>query len=128
MFGLNGYLIGGVAAGFILLAATAGWYAWDAASERADRIAAEAVAAQAQAALAIAVSVNEANQKTIGELRQRAALADKAVADLVEQLSSLQEIAEAKENELEELRKGDTEVDEYLNRPVPPGLGELLDR
>lgn len=122
MFGLNSWLLGGVAAAFIATAAWGGWQAWDAAEERAGRIAAEGKAAQLQADLNTAVAGNRQLSATIDDMEKQATVNDRLVADLQKQLNSSHESTLAMAQRIAALRKDNPDVQDFLNLPLPDAL------
>lgn len=121
MVGFNPYLIGGTLLAGLALTAGLLWY-------RAEAIDARADAAAAEAALAIARQVNEDNVKSLAELQRRADRANAETERLANELNDLRAANQAANEELEELKRNDPTVDEFLRLPVPDALQRLLDK
>jgi LysB family phage lysis regulatory protein len=112
------YLLGGAAIAFLALAGVALWYrteAHDAAAERD----------KARADLATAVSVNKAQEETIGRLRVQAEANDRIVANLAASVAGINQSLSEQSAALSGLKDKNATVRDYLNSPVPPALGEL---
>lgn len=124
MFGLNPYLIGGVAAAFIALGATAGWYAWDAADERADRIAAEAESARLRGQLQQAVAVNKENVAALDEIKAQQKKAEEIATKLAEELQVSTDSQLALATKLAALRN-DPDAKSFLDAPLPDAILRL---
>ena len=112
------YLLGGAIVAFLALCSVALWY-------RSEAISAGASRDKAKADLAGAVSVNKAQEETIGRLRVQAEANDRIVANLAASVAGINQSLSEQSKALSGLKDQDATVRDYLNSPVPPALGEL---
>jgi LysB family phage lysis regulatory protein len=112
------YIFGGVVIAFLALAGVALWY-------RGEAISATAARDKAKADLSTAVSVNRAQEETIGRLRVQAALNDRILAELSDTVTGINDKLTETTKALTDLKGEDATVRSYLDTPVPAALGRL---
>lgn len=95
---------------------------------RGDAMSASARAAAAESALATAAEVNRQNVAALKEMERRQAMADATTAALASKLAALREENQTAAEEIEELKRNDKTVDDFLRMPVPDALQRLLDK
>jgi LysB family phage lysis regulatory protein len=112
------YLLGAAVIAFLALAGVALWY-------RGEAISATAARDKAKADLSTAVSVNKAQEETIGRLRVQAEANDRIVANLAASVAGINRSLSEQTAALSGLKDKDATVRDYLNSLVPPALGRL---
>jgi hypothetical protein len=112
------YLLGGAVIAFLALGGVMLWY-------RGEAISAGAARDKAKADLSTAVSVNKAQEETIGRLRAQAVLNDRILTDLSDTVTGINDKLTETTKALTDLKGEDATVRSYLDTPVPPALGGL---
>ncbi len=115
------YLAGAAVLVFAAVLGAALWY-------RSQAISAQAQAVQARAALDTAVAANKVQEETIGRLRASAAVNDRIMAGLTEQLASINASITETNQQIGDLKDANEDVRAYLAGRVPADLDRLLNR
>lgn len=113
-------LLGAVIA-FLALGGLALWY-------RGEAISAKAAERQAKADLTAAVSVNDANQETIGRMKALADAKDKLLAEIAGQIADINENVAENTAAVQGLKDANEDVRAYLAGAVPPDLSLQLNK
>ena len=111
MFGLNGYLVGGVAAVFLAVASLAGFQTWRISSMQAEVAQAETARDKAQTKLEAA--------------NERSELVDEVQTELDKQRRIVREQYREQQQTLDDIRSTNDEVADYLSRSVPADLRRM---
>jgi LysB family phage lysis regulatory protein len=114
-------LLAATALAFASLVAALFWY-------RGEAIAAAAEADKARAALGIAIEANQAQEKTIADLRAENERNDAITLELAQHLAEVNAAQMETSAELARLKEGNSDVRSYLDASVPPALRKLYDR
>jgi LysB family phage lysis regulatory protein len=112
------YLALGLVVAFLALAGVALWFRGEAHDARAARD-------KAKADLSTAVTVNHAQEATIGRLRAQAEANDRAVATLAASVAGINQSLSDQSAARAGLKGKDANVRSYLDTPVPAPLAEL---
>ncbi len=115
------YLAGAAVLVFAAVLGAALWY-------RSQAISAQAQAVQARASLDTAVAANKVQEETIGRLRASAAVNDRIMAGLTEQLASINASITETNQQIGDLKDANEDVRAYLSGLVPAELKRVLDR
>lgn len=118
---LRAYIMLGTVIAFLALGGIALWY-------RGEAIAAEAATRQAKADLATAVAVDAVNQETLGRMKALADAKDKLLADITEQLATINQNVADNTAAVQGLKDANEDVRAYLAGAVPPDLGLQLNK
>lgn len=115
------YLRLGLLIAFVAIVGVALWY-------RGEAIRAHAARDRALADLGAAVAANRAQEATIGRLRATAEINDRLLAEIAEQLASINAGVADQAEAVKELADANEDVRAYLGQPVPDALRLQLDR
>lgn len=118
---LRFYALLGAVIAFLALGGVALWY-------RGEAISAQAAERQAKADLAAAVSVNDANQETIGRMKALADAKDKLLAEIAGQIADINQNVAENTAAVQGLKDANEDVRAYLAGAVPPDLSLQLNK
>lgn len=123
--GLSPYVLGALALAFVGMAGAIGWYAWDAAAERAERVAAQAQAARFKSERDTAIALNTAKDIEIARLTRQAEINNDIMADLHQSMLELSASVAKQQADLAEAERNDPTLTEWLNLPLPDSYRRL---
>lgn len=123
---LNPYTLGALALVFVGMSGAIGWYAWDAAAERAKAVAAQAEAARVRVERDTALAISAQKDKEIARMERQAAINNKIMVDLHTAMQELNTKAAETNQALSELETTNEGVKLFLDTALPAELKQLL--
>lgn len=123
---LNPYTLGALALVFVGMSGAIGWYAWDAAAERAKAVAAQAEAARVRVERDTALAISAQKDKEIARMERQAAINNEIMVDLHTAMQELNTKAAETNQALSELETTNEGVKLFLDTALPAELKQLL--
>jgi hypothetical protein len=123
---LNPYTLGALALVFVGMSGAIGWYAWDAAAERAKAVAAQAEAARVRVERDTALAISAQKDKEIARMERQAAINNEIMVDLHTAMQDLSAKASETNQALTELETTNEGVKIFLDTALPAELKQLL--
>lgn len=123
---LNPYTLGALALVFVGMSGAIGWYAWDAAAERAKAIAAQAEAARVRVERDAVLAISAQKDKEIARLTRQAEINNEIMVDLHTAMNELSAKANETNQALTELETTNEGVKIFLDTALPAELKQLL--
>lgn len=126
--GLNPWVLGALAALIVGMSGAILYYRGDAAAERADRVAAQALAARLEGERQTAVKLNQAKDVEIARLTRQAEINNDIMADLHQSMLELSANVAKQQADLEEAERNDQSLTDWLDSPLPDSYIRLHNR